>query len=60
MTARRLRQAAGDRMSGWVLFGYLGLSKRALGKGQSKKTDQIVACFVLYLRVFEVIFLTKV
>lgn len=35
-TPRSLRQAAGDRLSGWVLFEYLGLSVNALGKGQEQ------------------------
>lgn len=36
LTPRSLRQAAGDRVSGWVLFEYLGLSVNTLGKGQEQ------------------------
>lgn len=46
MIPRRLRQAAGDGVHGWVPSEHLGLSMHALEKGQSNKPDQFVVYFV--------------
>lgn len=60
MTPRRLRQVAGDGVSGWVLFDYLGLLVLALERDRAVKPIKLRSTLFCSCEFFEVIFLTMV